>query len=104
MSQNGYSIKNITFNLITNINELSVNLDNRLVAKAIKNLLNNALKFTNEFGEVNFKVYQKKNLFIEVIDNGIGIPKKDIAYTVGIKNSNYLFKLLAKTYGEHYNK
>lgn len=43
------------------------------------NLVENAIKYTTEDGEVKVLVYKRKsNLFVTVKDTGIGIPKKDI--------------------------
>ncbi|WP_459195457.1 two-component system histidine kinase PnpS [Wukongibacter baidiensis] len=45
----------------------------------VLNLLENAIKYTPDGGEVKFFGYQRKNnIFIKVKDTGIGIPKKDI--------------------------
>lgn len=41
------------------------------------NLINNAIKFTHQQGEVSIKSYSENNqLVIKVEDNGIGIEKK----------------------------
>ena len=43
------------------------------------NLLSNAIKYTGENGKVSIKQYIKsEKVFIEVKDNGIGIPEEDI--------------------------
>jgi len=45
----------------------------------VLNLVENAIKYTPEGGEVKILGYQRKNnVFIKVKDTGIGIPKKDI--------------------------
>ncbi len=45
----------------------------------VLNLVENAIKYTLENGEVKVFGYQRKNnIFIKVKDSGIGIPKKDI--------------------------
>lgn len=45
----------------------------------VLNLVENAIKYTPENGEVKVFGYQRKNnIFIKVKDTGIGIPKKDI--------------------------
>ncbi len=48
--------------------------------QAIYNLVNNAIKFTPEDGEIKISVYQRDNQYgvIEVKDNGIGIAKEDL--------------------------
>lgn len=71
--------KNITLNL--NVEETSMKcwIDIDKYNKILFNLLSNALKFTNEYGNVDLFVGFKENethkkLVIEVSDDGIGIP------------------------------
>ncbi len=52
--------------------------DKRRLEQVLLNLINNAIKFTNE-GEITINCYQKEGLlYIDVIDTGIGIGKKDL--------------------------
>lgn len=45
----------------------------------VLNLVDNAIKYTTEDGEVKVLVYKRKNnIFLKVKDTGMGIPKKDI--------------------------
>ena len=70
--------KNITWNLdIPNL-DISIKADFALIRRAITNLITNTLKFTSEGGEASIVITVKSNLMIEFIDNGIGIPEKDI--------------------------
>ena len=71
--------KNITLNL--NVEETSMKcwIDIDKYNKILFNLLSNALKFTNEYGNVDLFIGFKENqthkkLVIEVSDDGIGIP------------------------------
>ena len=49
------------------------------IEQVLINLIDNSIKYTPEGGEVIIKAYTKVNkLFIEVEDNGIGIPQKDL--------------------------
>ncbi|MDO5010994.1 MAG: ATP-binding protein [Intestinibacter bartlettii] len=49
------------------------------VRQILLNIISNAIKYTGENGKVNIKQYVKGgNVFIEVQDNGIGIPEEDI--------------------------
>ncbi len=56
-----------------------IKADREGVSEAINNLLDNAIKYGKESGKkVSVKcITQKKNVFIEVEDNGIGISAKD---------------------------
>ncbi|MBU5335016.1 ATP-binding protein [Intestinibacter bartlettii] len=49
------------------------------VRQILLNIISNAIKYTGENGKVNITQYVKGgNVFIEVQDNGIGIPEEDI--------------------------
>ena len=51
------------------------------IGNVIHNLLDNAIKYRNEKGEIQIKTSNAGNaLIIEIIDNGIGIPKASIPY------------------------
>jgi len=52
--------------------------DPSLLSMILQNIISNAVKYTLEGGEItcNIKAENSKMLF-EIIDNGIGIPKKD---------------------------
>lgn len=66
--------------LQNNMNEdIYVNADSNMVTAILRNLISNAIKFTNPQGlvEINSKVI---NGFVEITvkDNGVGIPKNEI--------------------------
>jgi signal transduction histidine kinase len=44
------------------------------------NLVNNAIKFTKEFGEISINIYKNEKIYVEIEDNGIGIKKEDLPY------------------------
>jgi len=47
----------------------------------IGNLLDNAIRYIKDKGEVKIKLEKKgKNLYFEIADNGVGIPKEDKKY------------------------
>ncbi len=73
--------KNITLTFEGPKEEISIEADNERLYQAINALINNAIKFTDEYGRVKIIV---NNLFreIEIIisDTGIGIPEKDLPY------------------------
>lgn len=60
---------------------LSVNIDRDLIHQAIYNLVDNAIKFTPEGGEISFSLSKEnKNLVFTIKNSGIGIPKKDLPF------------------------
>lgn len=71
--------KNITLNLNVEESSMKCHIDIDKYNKILFNLLSNALKFTNEYGNVDLFIGFKENephkkLVIEVSDDGIGIP------------------------------
>lgn len=58
-----------------------IKADRNNIHLAITNLINNAIKYNEEGGEVSVSFYvMDENLLIEVSDNGIGIEPKHIPY------------------------
>ena len=79
---------NIVVNSINN-KEVKINFDNRGIKdligdrdkfyQMILNLVENAIKYSKDKVIINIKTYDKRNYaYIEVEDNGIGIPKEDL--------------------------
>lgn len=70
--------KNIEINVECDEN-LSLIYDKKWTLEAIFNILENAMKYTNEGGKVSINV-EKLEMFtkIDIIDNGIGISKENI--------------------------
>ena len=67
--------KNISLKLAANPNLPLVEADHRAIRQMILNLVSNAIKFTDDGGEVRVTVDQKEGeLRVAVRDNGIGIP------------------------------
>jgi two-component system phosphate regulon sensor histidine kinase PhoR len=55
-----------------------VNLDEEAVSEAIINLIDNAVKYSNEVKDIEIKTGKENNfIFIEVVDKGIGIAAED---------------------------
>ncbi len=83
-------IKNITYNyegkaLNKNIvikyelEDLEVLIDKEKFAQVIINILSNAIKYNNGYGEIVIKVFaEDNNVNISIKDNGIGIPKNEL--------------------------
>ncbi len=54
--------------------ETQLNVNKKLMNHALGNLLDNALKYSDEGGQVTLRCFsKKKKIIIEVIDNGLGI-------------------------------
>ncbi|WP_414623070.1 sensor histidine kinase [Calothrix sp. CCY 0018] len=59
--------------------EITLLADQDLLQQAIKNLLDNACKYTPEGGTVKLKAFsQMRRISIQIIDSGIGIPAEDL--------------------------
>jgi len=83
-------MKNISLNLKVSENPIIIYLDKDKTDKILGNILSNALKFTQEGGQVNIEIIEKtipkwrdpniqsKKEYVEIIvsDSGIGIPKE----------------------------
>ena len=70
--------KNISINLETKIDSLNVLIDEDNMAIVIHNLIDNAVKYIKNKGEVKIRLIKKGGLIrCEIEDNGVGIPKDD---------------------------
>jgi signal transduction histidine kinase len=66
--------------ITANLQKTEIKGDKTLLQLALSNIINNSIKYTGEEGTIEITIEQKdSNLIIEVCDNGIGIPKEDIA-------------------------
>ncbi|MBF8982323.1 HAMP domain-containing protein [Lutibacter sp. B2] len=55
-------------------------IDQDKIEQVIINIISNAIKYTPDGGEIEVLVYKEKDKgIISIIDNGIGIPEKDIS-------------------------
>lgn len=94
---------------------ISINADKDLMHQVIYNLVDNAIKFTDEGGKLSFKLTRenKKTVFI-LTNSGVGIPQKDIKFVFerfykvdksrsAAKNSTgiglYIVKTIVKAHG-----
>ncbi len=67
--------KDIDLKLVTNSGLPLVEADHRAIRQMILNLVSNAIKFTDQGGEIRVSVDQKgEELRVAVRDNGVGIP------------------------------
>ena len=69
--------KNIRIN-IENDPELKIFADPQMIETVLRNLINNAIKFTPEGGQINVSAKVTDNqILVSVSDNGVGISEKD---------------------------
>jgi signal transduction histidine kinase len=69
--------KKIDIKIINNVKQNEVFIDENMIKSVLRNLLNNAIKFTQNEGEVSINTKQYKNhMEISVKDNGMGIKKE----------------------------
>jgi signal transduction histidine kinase len=77
-----YSLKMNTKKISINhtfLKEYYIESDNYLVSIIISNIISNAIKYSNENGEISITLSQKGNITTCTIsDNGIGITKEDL--------------------------
>jgi len=65
--------------IMQKLDEGSIKANGEKIAEIVSNLVDNAIKYTNENGEINVSLKKTdNNLILKVKDNGIGIPQKDI--------------------------
>jgi len=70
--------KGFTFYLKKDENIPIIRVDEEAVSEAIVNLIDNAVKYSNDKKEIVIKTGQENNFaFVEVEDKGVGIPEKD---------------------------
>jgi len=77
--KNQYEVKglNLTIDIPENLSKMNVDKDRMI--QVILNLLNNALKFTHEGGNVKISAFEYENYIeIHVEDDGVGIPPDKI--------------------------
>ena len=68
--------KSIKIN-ITGPSRLEINADREMISTVLRNLISNAIKFSNPGGIINISSFQKEShVMIEVVDFGVGIKKE----------------------------
>lgn len=60
--------------------KLYVRADPDAIQRVILNLLHNAVKFTPEGGRITVRTYVKNKVYVEVEDNGPGIPREELPH------------------------
>ncbi|WP_109830810.1 ATP-binding response regulator [Reichenbachiella versicolor] len=72
--------KGVKLKFINHTNELYIDADELYLERAINNILNNALKYTQPTGSVFITLsFNNSQLIIEIRDQGIGIPREQIS-------------------------
>ena len=70
--------KGFTFNIVKDETIPIIKLDEEAVSEAIVNLVDNAVKYSDNIKEITIRTGQENNFaFVEVEDKGIGIHEKD---------------------------
>lgn len=72
--------------------DLSIVADKHMLASIIRNLVTNAIKFSNKGGKIDISAKKQKNGFLfSVRDNGIGVPAKNLnkLFTNGTSFTSY---------------
>lgn len=107
--------QNLNITGLDEIQSVSVNADRDLIHQVIYNLVDNAIKFTNESGTIDFKLKNdSKKLIFTIMNTGKGIPKNELPYVFdrfykgdksrsAVKNSTglglYIVKTILKAHG-----
>ena len=74
-------LKNIQFELKTDIQECQVNTDRDKIEKILGNLLSNAFKNTPENGNITVSLKLKnQNIEVRILDNGYGISEESLEF------------------------
>ncbi|MCL2521628.1 MAG: ATP-binding protein [Erysipelotrichales bacterium] len=65
--------------IIQELDKSVISANYEKITEVVSNLIDNAIKYTNEDGEIIVSVRKlTNNVILKVIDNGIGIPQKDL--------------------------
>ncbi len=66
---------------LDSILDVNINADKDLIHRVVYNLVDNAIKFTNEGGKISFKVnYNSKDFTFRIENTGKGIPQGELPY------------------------
>ncbi|WP_195336401.1 HAMP domain-containing sensor histidine kinase [Paraclostridium bifermentans] len=68
-------------NIVFNLENVNTYLDKDKISQVIVNLLSNAIRYTNNGGNIYINAYEEKeNIKIHFKDDGVGIPKESLKY------------------------
>lgn len=83
---------NKRINIVEEINNITyVYADKRMIEVILRNILSNAIKFTNEDGKVNVEACVYKEFAkITIIDNGIGMSEEKLKTIFDLKTNNVI--------------
>ncbi|WP_195947371.1 sensor histidine kinase [Paraclostridium bifermentans] len=71
--------KNI--NIMMNLENINAYLDKDKISQVVVNLLSNAIRYTNNGGNIYINAYEEnENIKIHFKDDGVGIPKESLKY------------------------
>ena len=63
------------------LGDVTVNADKDMIYRVVYNLVDNAIKFTDEGGDIEFDIrYDVKNITFKIKNTGKGIPKAELPY------------------------
>lgn len=75
------SERNIEFNIYFENKLSNIEMDENRIKQVLVNLLDNAMKFTQDGGKISLVAKQEKRfIVISIEDNGCGIPEEDLPY------------------------
>ncbi len=70
--------KNIDYQFVSELTQVSIKGEDRILKLALSNIVSNAVKYTNDGGAIRVKLSERRNsVIVSVADNGIGIPDNE---------------------------
>lgn len=73
--------KKLTIEGLDETPSISVNADRDLIHQVVYNLVDNAVKFTEESGKISFRIKtESKKMIFTITNTGRGIPEKELPY------------------------
>lgn len=73
--------KNIDIQGMDSVRPIYVSGDSDLIHQVVYNLIENAVKFTNEGGYINIKIYSREQrAYVRIRNSGMGIPENELPH------------------------